>query len=104
MGESLKSSRFVGNAVSRGDKARCSSPPRFQRWLWFANLISSVMAKDPMSYIASYRITERKLAQQFIDPGIMSVSYQGYESWLRERARRLAEIGNAFLVELSPPA
>ncbi|MGH9558841.1 MAG: hypothetical protein ACRD30_06330, partial [Bryobacteraceae bacterium] len=61
-----------------------------------------ISAKDPMSYIAIYNITERKLSQQFIDPAIISVPREGYETWLRERADRLADVGNAFLTELSP--
>ena len=38
-----------------------------------------------------------------IDPGIISVSREGYESWLRQRAERLAEVANEFLFELSTP-
>jgi hypothetical protein len=61
-----------------------------------------ISAKDPMSYIAIYKITERKLSQQFIDPSITSVSLEAYEPWLRARAERLAEAANGFLSELSP--
>lgn len=63
-----------------------------------------ISAKDPMSYIAKYKITPEKLAQQFIEPASVSVSHEGYESWLRGRAKRLAEVGNEFLAELAPPA
>jgi hypothetical protein len=63
-----------------------------------------ISAKDPMSYIATYKISERKLSQQFINPATISVSREGYESWVRERAQRLAEVANAFLAELSPPS
>jgi hypothetical protein len=61
-----------------------------------------ISAKDPMSYIDTYKITECKLSQQFIDPAIVSVSREGYEHWLDVRAGRLAEVANTFLTELSP--
>lgn len=61
-----------------------------------------ISAKDPMSYIAKYKITDAKLVQQFIDPANLSVSHDGYEQWLRCRANRLAEVGNELLVELAP--
>jgi hypothetical protein len=54
-----------------------------------------------MNYIAAYKITERKLSQQFISPSITSVSREGYEPWLRERAERLAGVANEFFAELS---
>lgn len=57
-----------------------------------------------MKYIAKYKITPEKLAQQFIEPGSISVSPDGYETWLRKRAERLAKVGNEFLTELAPPA
>jgi hypothetical protein len=60
-----------------------------------------ISAKDPMNYIAAYKITERKLSQQFISPSITSVSREGYEPWLRERAERLAGVANEFFAELS---
>jgi hypothetical protein len=60
-----------------------------------------ISAKDPMSYIAKYRITKEKLAQQFIDPASLSVSHEAYEEWLRRRAQTLADAGNAFLAELA---
>jgi hypothetical protein len=61
-----------------------------------------ISAKDPMSYITKYRITENKLNQQFIALDSASLSPERYEDWLRERAARLAEAGNAFLAELTP--
>ena len=61
-----------------------------------------ISAKDPMSYIAKYKIADAKLVQQFIDPVSLSVSHDGYEQWLRCRANRLAEVGNEFLLELAP--
>jgi hypothetical protein len=63
-----------------------------------------ISAKDPMNYIAKYKITDRKLSQQFIDQETLSRSPQGYESWLQGRAARLAAVGNEFLNELKPPA
>jgi hypothetical protein len=62
-----------------------------------------ISAKDPMSYVAKYQITADKLIQQFIDPASLSISLDGYESWLHNRAERLAEVGNEFLNELKPP-
>ena len=62
-----------------------------------------ISAKDPMSYIAKYNITDDKLAKQFVEPRSLSVSHEGYEAWLRDRAIRLAHAGNAFLSELAPP-
>jgi len=61
-----------------------------------------INAKDPMSYIAKYKITNEKLAQQFIDPASLSISHDGYEEWLKRRAQTLADAGNAFLAELAP--
>jgi hypothetical protein len=61
-----------------------------------------ISAKDPMSYIAKYKITPQKLAQQFVDPATLSLSHEGYEAWVRNRAMRLAEVGNEFLAELGP--
>jgi hypothetical protein len=63
-----------------------------------------ISAKDPMGYISKYKITNEKLAQQFIEPSSISLSHDGYEAWLRERAQRLTEVGNEFLAELAPPA
>lgn len=62
-----------------------------------------ISSKDPMSYIDKYKITDQKLAQQFVDPGALSVSHEGFEAWVRNRAKRLAEVGNEFLAELAPP-
>ncbi len=62
-----------------------------------------ISAKDPMSYIQKYKITDQKLAQQFVDPATISLSYEGYETWVRNRAKRLAEVGNELLAELAPP-
>ncbi len=59
-----------------------------------------ISAKDPMSYIAKYQITSRKHGQQYIGSDIASLSQSHYEKWLGERARRLADEGNAFLGSL----
>lgn len=61
-----------------------------------------ISAKDPMSYIEKYKITHQKLAQQFVDPATRSLSHEGYKAWVRNRATRLAEVGNEFLTELAP--
>jgi hypothetical protein len=62
-----------------------------------------ISAKDPMSYIAKYKITSAKLAQQFVDAEITSVAIADYDGWLRGRAQRLADEGNAYLKELRGP-
>jgi hypothetical protein len=59
-----------------------------------------ISAKDPMAYLAKYKITARKLAQQFIDDDVRNMSHAEYETWVRARAQRLAEEGNAFLSTL----
>jgi len=60
-----------------------------------------INAKNPMDYIEKYRITEDKLRQQLISTSIIDTKDSGYESWLNERANKLAQAGNAFLKELS---
>jgi hypothetical protein len=62
-----------------------------------------ISSKEPMSYIAKYDITPDKLMQQFIDPKSISISYDEYEAWLRQRAEVLAKVGNEFLAEIRPP-
>ncbi|MEX0642262.1 MAG: DUF262 domain-containing protein [Pirellulales bacterium] len=59
-----------------------------------------ISANDPMNYISKYSITPVKLAQQFVDPQITTVSPAAYETWLRGRAQRLAEEGNSFFREV----
>jgi len=61
-----------------------------------------ISARDPMSYIDKYKITHQKLAQQFIDPATLTLSHEGYEEWVRNRAKRLAEVGNEFFAALAP--
>ena len=62
-----------------------------------------ISAKDPMSYIGKYNITAQKLGQQFVDGNITAVTPPQYESWLRGRAQRLAEEGNAYLQQMRGP-
>lgn len=59
-----------------------------------------ISAKEPLNYIERYGITPEKLAQQFIEGAITTISVSGYEDWLNRRAQRLADAGNAFLEEL----
>lgn len=59
-----------------------------------------ISAKDPMEYIGSYKITPRKLAQQFIQDDIRNITHAQYENWVHARAQRLADEGNAFLAVL----
>lgn len=63
-----------------------------------------ISAKEPMSYIAKYKITDQKLRQQCVDPASLSISRDGYEEWIKRRAKVLADAGNAFLAELAPPS
>lgn len=60
-----------------------------------------ISAKDPMNYITKYKITDQKLAQQYVEPTSLSVSPDGYEEWLRRRAKLLANASNEFLAELA---
>jgi hypothetical protein len=62
-----------------------------------------ISAKDPMSYIPRYKITPRKLSQQYVEQEIMTISPSKYETWLRARAERLAQEGNGFLSDLRGP-
>jgi hypothetical protein len=62
-----------------------------------------ISAKDPMKYIAKYEISDEKLSQQFIDPKSISLSQEGYKTWVQGRATRLAEVANGFFAELAPP-
>ena len=39
-----------------------------------------IRAKDPMNYVTGYGITAEKLAQQFIDPGLVSVGRDSSEA------------------------
>lgn len=59
-----------------------------------------ISAQDPMNYIGRYHITAEKLEQQFINPAIVTTGVNGYETWLLQRAEKLAAAGNAFLSEL----
>ncbi len=59
-----------------------------------------ISAQDPMNYIGRYNITAEKLEQQFINPGIVTIGVSGYETWLLQRAEKLAAAGNAFLTEV----
>lgn len=59
-----------------------------------------ISAKSPLDYVSRYQITPQKLEQQFIDPEFTSVSFEGYETWLRRRAARLADTANKFLSDL----
>jgi hypothetical protein len=59
-----------------------------------------ISAKRPMTYIAKYKITDEKMAQQFIGSDITSLGANEYEAWLKARAAKLASVGNSFLAEL----
>ncbi|HVA16700.1 MAG TPA: DUF262 domain-containing protein [Candidatus Dormibacteraeota bacterium] len=59
-----------------------------------------ISAKAPMDYVTRYKIGPQKLEQQFIDASFTSVSFSGFEGWLRSRAERLAKEANGFLTEL----
>jgi hypothetical protein len=59
-----------------------------------------ISAKAPLDYVPRYKITHQKLDQQFIDPAFTSVAVSAYETWLNERAARLAKAANGFLRSL----
>ncbi len=62
-----------------------------------------ISARDPMKYITEYDISDQKLSQQFIDPKSISLSQEGYKTWVQERAHRLADVANDFIAEIVPP-
>ena len=59
-----------------------------------------INAKDPLDYIARYKITPAKLDQQFIDGNIANTTPDSYNGWLNSRAAALAAAGNDFLSNL----
>jgi Uncharacterized conserved protein len=59
-----------------------------------------ISAKSPLDYVTRYKIAPQKLEQQYIDPDFVSVPFSGFETWVRNRATRLAKEANAFLAEL----
>ncbi len=59
-----------------------------------------ISAKEPMKYVTSYKISESKLHQQFIDASFTEVDYAGYEDWLNKRANLLSARSNDFLSTL----
>jgi hypothetical protein len=62
-----------------------------------------ISAKDPLSYVQKYKISDAKLRQQFIDPSFVDVTYEKYSDWVSQRAENLAEQANALMLELRPP-
>lgn len=59
-----------------------------------------ISAKDPLSYVTKYKISDEKLRAQYIEPSFVKIDHGGYEAWLRQRAQRLADESNAFLKQL----
>ncbi|HEX9991084.1 MAG TPA: DUF262 domain-containing protein [Chloroflexia bacterium] len=59
-----------------------------------------ISAKNPMDYLVRYKISDEKLAQQFIESDLVTTSVGNYEQWLIGRAQRLAEAANTFLGKL----
>ncbi len=59
-----------------------------------------INSKDPLDYVTRYKIPPEKLEQQFVVRDFARTGCEGYEEWLRSRAKRLAQEGNAFLKEL----
>jgi hypothetical protein len=59
-----------------------------------------ISAKDPMLYIDKYKITSKKLGQQFVEDDIRKATPAEFGTWLEARATRLAQAGNQFLNEL----
>ena len=59
-----------------------------------------ISAKAPLDYVTRYKITSKKLQQQFIDPKFTKVAIAEHESWAKDRAERLAKEANIFLTEL----
>jgi hypothetical protein len=61
-----------------------------------------ISSKDPMKYIEKYKISARKLSQQYIDPTLVSTSLQDYPMWVARRSSTLANVANQFMTELMP--
>lgn len=59
-----------------------------------------ISAKAPMDYVSRYKITPEKLSQQLIDPAFTRMPIDKFETWVRDRAERLAKETNDFLAEL----
>lgn len=59
-----------------------------------------ISKQDPMDYIPKYKITSKKLGQQFITAKIVTTTVAEYPAWLSHRAEILADAGNSFLEEL----
>ena len=59
-----------------------------------------ISAKDPMSYVKKYKISDDKLRQQLIDPTFVNVDLKDYNAWLKGRAESIAVAGNALLAKL----
>ncbi|MGO4869791.1 MAG: DUF262 domain-containing protein [Roseiarcus sp.] len=59
-----------------------------------------ISKQDPMDYIPKYKITPKKLAQQFISGQIANMTIKQYPQWIQKRADELARRGNEFLEEL----
>ena len=57
--------------------------------------------KAPMSYVSKYSITDNKLEQQFISKDFISINFNDFEDWLKNRANILAEKSNEFLLNLN---
>ncbi|MFQ5859161.1 MAG: hypothetical protein ACE5LU_26475, partial [Anaerolineae bacterium] len=65
-----------------------------------SNINIRISAKDPMHYIERYRISNEKLAQQFIPTDRNEFSVEKYQSFLKNRAKRLTEQANMYLASL----
>mgnify|MGYP001251419993 CR=1 FL=1 len=63
----------------------------------------SIGRKDPMDYLREHAISDEKLGQQLIQPGIRTCTKEGYPEWLTKRAERLADAANGFLASLAEP-
>lgn len=59
-----------------------------------------ISKRDPLDYVARYRISEKKLRQQYIDPCFVETKLADLEKWVRSRAQALADAGNAYLARL----
>ena len=50
-----------------------------------------------MDYIPKYKITAKKLSQQYISTETMTTTVKQYPQWLEKRAETLAKAGNSYL-------
>ena len=60
-----------------------------------------ISAKDPLDYLDRYKISDAKLAQQFIPSDRAGFTIPNYSNFIKNRAEELSRRSNEFLAALS---